>query len=55
MSKRIIPSLRKFMEDAPVNNVGDGKVAGLGVGPQGEPGGRKFILNKKLMKRNKPK
>jgi len=25
-------------EDAPVNNVGSGNIAGLGVGPQGEPG-----------------
>lgn len=25
-------------EDAPVNAVGGGNVAGLGVGPQGEPG-----------------
>lgn len=23
---------------APINNVGDGNIAGLGVGPQGEPG-----------------
>jgi hypothetical protein len=22
----------------PVNNVGDGNIAGLGIGPQGEPG-----------------
>lgn len=25
-------------EGAPTNNVGDGRVAGTGVGPQGEPG-----------------
>jgi len=25
-------------EDVPVNNVGSGNIAGLGVGPQGEPG-----------------
>ena len=25
-------------EDAPVNNVGGGQIAGVGVGPQGEPG-----------------
>ena len=23
---------------SPVNNAGDGQIAGLGVGPQGEPG-----------------
>ena len=28
-------------EDAPVNAVGGGAVAGLGVGPQGEPGVKK--------------
>jgi hypothetical protein len=28
-------------EGAPTNNVGDGAVAGLGVGPQGEPGKKK--------------
>lgn len=27
-----------IMEEAPVNNVGSGNIAGLGVGPQGEPG-----------------
>jgi hypothetical protein len=25
-------------EEVPVNNVGSGNIAGLGVGPQGEPG-----------------
>lgn len=29
---------RRMKEDAPVNNVGGGNVAGLGIGPQGEPG-----------------
>jgi len=29
---------RKLNEEAPVNNVGDGNVAGVGVGPNGEPG-----------------
>lgn len=31
-------------EDAPVNNVGGGQIAGVGVGSQGEPG----IKKKKL-------
>lgn len=30
---------------SPANNVGDGNIAGLGVGPQGEPG-----VNKKKKK-----
>lgn len=36
-------------EEAPVNAVGGGNVAGIGVGPQGEPG-RKAII-KKMIKR----
>jgi hypothetical protein len=27
-----------MQEDAPVNAVGGGQIAGVGVGPQGEPG-----------------
>jgi len=55
--KRPKISIRQFLEDAvPTNNVGGGHVAGLGVGPQGEPGGSKFILfkrKKKILSRNK--
>jgi hypothetical protein len=29
---------KPIQEDAPVNSVGGGQVAALGVGPQGEPG-----------------
>ena len=36
---------KKIGEDAPVNAVGGGNVAGLGVGPQGEPGVK--LRNKK--------
>jgi hypothetical protein len=36
---------KKMSEDAPVNAVGGGQIAGVGVGPQGEPGMKK----KKLM------
>lgn len=36
--------LRK--EDAPVNNAGDGQVAGIGVGAQGEPGIKKMTKKK---------
>ena len=35
---RRVPNCVPKNEDAPVNNVGGGNVAGLGVGPQGEPG-----------------
>lgn len=30
--------MKKVQEEAPVNAVGGGNIAGLGVGPQGEPG-----------------
>lgn len=36
------------MSDGPTNNVGSGNIAGVGVGPQGEPG-KKSI--KKLIRR----
>lgn len=29
---------KALQEEAPVNNVGSGNIAGLGVGPKGEPG-----------------
>jgi hypothetical protein len=29
---------KPMQEDAPVNSVGTGAIAGIGVGPQGEPG-----------------
>lgn len=45
----------KIQEEAPVNVVGAGNVAGVGVGPQGEPGGKSALLKKlKLMKRKSP-
>jgi hypothetical protein len=34
---------KSIEEDAPVNAVGGGNIAGIGVGPQGEPG----VYNKK--------
>ncbi len=42
---------KKLVEDAPVNSAGNGGVAGIGVGPQGEPGGKKAKLIKKILKR----
>lgn len=32
---------KTMQEDAPVNAVGGGQIAGVGVGPQGEPGIKK--------------
>jgi len=46
---------KPLKEDAPVNAVGDGSaVAGLGVGPQGEPGvkKKKKLVSFKMFKRN---
>lgn len=34
-------------EEAPANNVGDGQIAGLGVGPKGEPGRPGIIFRRK--------
>jgi hypothetical protein len=39
-----------FTEDAPVNSAGSGEIAGIGIGPQGEPG-----IKKSSMIRRKPK
>jgi hypothetical protein len=46
----------KLKEDVAVNNVGQGKIAGVGVGPAGEPGGRRALLNrvKTMLKRKVP-
>jgi hypothetical protein len=41
-----------IIEDAPTNNAGGGNIAGLGVGPQGEPGIRPKA-RKKYKLRNK--
>jgi hypothetical protein len=46
-------------DSTPVNNVGGGKIAGVGIGPQGEPGvdqkrKRKRILSD-ILKRTFPK
>jgi hypothetical protein len=43
--------VRNMMEDAPANAVGGGNIAGLGVGPQGEPPGIP-ASKKKKKKRN---
>jgi hypothetical protein len=33
--------INSMKEDAPINSVGGGQIAGVGVGPQGEPGVKK--------------
>ena len=49
-------TFKQFCEEGPVavNNAGGGSVAGIGVGPQGAPGGTKNIMNKMILKRRKP-
>lgn len=45
----------KVNEDAPVNAVGSGIVAGVGVGPQGEPPGKAAVIKQlNMIKRKKP-
>lgn len=46
-----IKLIRNLMEDAPVNNVGGGHIAGLGVGDQGEPPGIPASKKKRKKKR----
>lgn len=38
---------KSIKEEAPTNNAGSGNIAGLGVGPQGEPGVRKTKYKRK--------
>lgn len=38
----------------PTNNISSGNIAGAGVGPQGEPGGKKALLRKRIQKRKDP-
>jgi hypothetical protein len=50
-------TFKQFSEEGPVavNAAGNGSIAGLGVGPQGAPGGTKQIMNpKKPLRRRIP-
>lgn len=45
----------KMHEEVPANVVGAGNVAGVGVGPQGEPAGQSALLKTlKMLKRKAP-
>lgn len=45
----------KLAEEMPANVAGAGHVAGIGVGPQGEPPGPTALLDKlRMLKRKKP-
>lgn len=46
---------QKFLENTPAVNVGSGAVAGLGVGPQGEPGLTPPQMKRYKNKNKKPK
>ncbi len=47
---------KQVKEDVAVNNVGQGNVAGLGVGPQGEPPAKTALLKRirSMLKRKVP-
>ena len=48
---------KQMQEDAPVNAVGGGQIAGVGVGPQGEPGvtkKKKPLLFSSFLRRKLP-
>lgn len=48
---------KRMSEDAPVNSVGGGQIAGVGVGPKGEPGinkKRKLTPFMAFIRRKKP-
>lgn len=42
-----------LLEDEVANVAGSGNVAGIGVGPKGEPPGITALMNKKMLKRKK--
>lgn len=59
MSKTRLKEDVGMMGGAPTNNVGDGNIAGLGIGPRGEPGinlkrKRKVIPFKSFITRKVP-
>jgi len=54
-------TFKQFSEDVSfstgsvaINAVAGGNVAGIGFGPDGEPGGRKQIMTKRLLRRKQP-
>ena len=42
----------EFNEEAPTTNAGSGAIAGLGIGPQGEPGRINVMNYRKMLRRN---
>jgi len=54
-------TFKQYLEDVSfsttsvaANAIGAGNVAGIGYGPDGEPGGRRQIMNKKMIRRKAP-
>jgi hypothetical protein len=46
---------KPIKEDVAANNVGQGNIAGVGIGPKGEPPGKTALLNRvKSMLKRKP-
>lgn len=48
-----VKSIFDRMEEEPANTVGNGRVAGIGIGSQGEPGGKTSVLLKSPMRRKR--
>lgn len=46
-------SYKKLREDVPVMSAGSGQIAGIGVGPQGEPGVNMSVVRRKKRKKDK--
>ncbi len=51
-SRDVNHKFEKMLEDAPANSAGGGAIAGIGVGPQGEPGVSKQA-QKRIQKKNR--
>lgn len=61
MNDKLIESIKKIQSliredgECPTNVVGGGNIAGVGVGPQGEPGGKKVVMGKINRRKRLPK
>ena len=51
--EKLVQQLLDELEEEPANVAGSGQVAGIGVGPQGEPGGKTAALFKPPLRRKR--
>ena len=54
MNRSISLGKKTVREDVPTNNASSGQIAGIGVGPAGEPGGLSAVL-RRMVKRKRTK